>query len=142
VKAYRILLQALKDKDRVGLAKVAIRDKEHLASLRANGDVLVLETMFWPDEIRMPDFEDLGEDIEVREEEVKMAEMIIDNLTAEFDPASWIDASREAIEELARKKIEGEEIVAPEAPEPTKVVDLLDALKASVEATKSKRAAS
>ena len=142
VKAYRILLQALKDKERIGLAKVAIREKEHLATLRADGDVLVLETMFWPDEIREPEFEELGDDIDVREEEVKMAEMIIDNLTSEFEPAAWTDASREAIEELARKKIEGEEIVVPESPEPTKVVDLLDALKASVEATKSKRAAS
>ena len=142
VKAYRILLQALKDKDRVGLAKVAIREREHLASLRAIGNVLVLETMFWPDEIRVPDFEELGEDLEVRDEELQMAEMIIDNLTTEFEPSAWTDESREAVEELARKKIEGEEIVAPEAPEPTKVVDLLDALKASVEATKSKRAAS
>ncbi|MDH3498559.1 MAG: Ku protein [Acidimicrobiia bacterium] len=142
IKAYRILLQALKDKDRVGLAKVAIREKEQLATLRADGDVLVLETMFWPDEIRAPEFEELGEDVEVREEEVKMAEMIIDNLTFTFEPAAWKDESREAIEELARKKIEGEEIVAPQSPEPTKVVDLLDALKASVEATKAKRAAS
>ncbi len=142
LKAYQILLRALQEKGRVGLAKVAIRDKEHLATLRADGDVLVLETMFWPDEIRTPDFDELETDVDVRQEEVAMAEMIIDNLTAEFEPSAWKDESREAIEELARKKIEGEEIVAPESPEPTKVVDLLDALKASVEATKAKRAAS
>ena len=142
VKAYRILLQALQDKEKVGLAKVAIREKEQLATLRADGDVLVLETMFWPDEIREPAFEDLTEEIEIRDEEVAMAEMIIENLSSEFDPAAWTDSSREAIEELARKKIEGEEIVAPESPEPTKVVDLLEALKASVEATKATREAS
>ncbi len=69
-----------------------------------------------------------------------MAEMLIDNLTSGFDPANWTDATRERIEELARQKIEGEEIVAPETPEPTKVVDLLEALAASVEATKMQAA--
>ncbi len=100
-----------------------------------------METMYWPDEIREPAFEALDEEIEVRSEEVKMAEMIIDNLSADFDPAEWVDESRASIEDLAQKKLEGEEIVAPESPEPTKVVDLLEALKASVEATKAKRAA-
>ncbi len=98
--------------------------------------------MYWPDEIRAPAFEELEETVEIRQEELKMAQMIIDNLSAEFDPASWVDESRNAIEELARKKVDGEEIVAPDAPEPTKVIDLLEALKASVEATKEKRAAS
>ncbi len=100
-----------------------------------------METMFWPDEIRTATFEELDTDVEVRDEEVKMAEMIIDNLSADFDPAEWVDESRASIEDLAQKKLEGEEIVAPESPEPTKVVDLLEALKASVEATKAKRAA-
>ena len=119
-----------------------MREQEYLSTLRAMDGVLVLETMFWPDEIREPAFDELAENPEIRDEEVAMAKMIIDNLTAEFDPSAWTDSSREAIEELARKKVEGEEIVAPDAPEPTKVVDLLEALKASVEATKAKRAAS
>ena len=142
LKAYRILLQALRDKDRVGLAKFALREKEYLATLRADENVLILETMFWPDEIRAPGFEELQTDIEVRDEEVKMAEMIIDNLTSPFDTEAYQDPSRGAIEELARKKVEGEEIVSPETPEPTKVLDLLEALKASVEATKERKAAS
>ena len=137
VKAYEILRIALLEKNRVGICKVAIRDREHLATLRADGNVLILETMRRPDEIREASFEELETELEVREEEVKMAEMIIDNLTSEFDPAAWVDESRDAIQELAQKKIEGEEIVAPEMVEPTKVIDLLDALKASVEATKS-----
>ncbi len=139
VKAYEILRKALQDKNRVGIAKVAMRGKEHLATLRADGQVLILETMFWPDEIRDAAFEELDTDIEVRAEEIEMAEMIIDNLTAEFDPEQWVDSSRQAVEELAKAKIDGEEIVAPESPEPTKVIDLLDALKASVEATKAQR---
>ena len=140
VKAYRILLEALKDKGRVGLAKVSIRDKQQLATLRAKDGILVMETMYWPDEIRQPEFEELDADVDLRKEEVKMAEMLIDGLTAEFDPEAFKDSTREAIESAAQKKVEGQEIVAPEAPEPTKVVDLLEALKASVEATKKRKA--
>jgi DNA end-binding protein Ku len=140
VKAYRILLEALKDKGRVGLAKVSIRDKQQLATLRAKDGILVMETMYWPDEIRQPEFEELDQDVDLRKEEVKMAQMLIDGLTAEFDPEAFKDSTREAIETAAQKKVEGQEIVAPEAPEPTKVVDLLEALKASVEATKKRKA--
>ena len=140
VKAYKILLEALKDKGRVGLAKVSIRDKQQLATVRAKDGVLVMETMYWPDEIREPEFEELDSDVELRKEEVKMAQLLIDGLTAEFDPDAFKDSTREAIEVAAQKKVEGQEIVAPEAPEPTKVVDLLEALKASVEATKKRKA--
>ncbi|HSJ27389.1 MAG TPA: Ku protein [Acidimicrobiia bacterium] len=143
VKAYRILVDALRESDKVALAKVAIREKQHMAALRVGEDgVLVMETMFWPDEIRKPEFEELETEVEIRPEEVAMARSLIDNLTRSFEASEWVDTTREAVEELAAKKVAGEEIVAPEAPEPTKVVDLLEALKASVEATKSKRAAS
>ena len=99
--------------------------------------------MYWPDEIREPAFEELEADVEVSDAEVKMAEMIIDNLTAPFDPEQWVDESREAVEELAQRKMDGEEIVVTEgAPQPTGVVDLMEALKASVEATKAKKQAS
>ena len=136
-KAYSILRRALAEKNCLGIAKVAIRARVHLAALRALDDVLVLETMYWPDEVRPAGFETLNGEVEVRDNEVAMAEMLIENLTAEFDPAAWKDATRERIEELARKKIEGEEIVVPDTPEPTRVVDLLEALRASVEATRT-----
>ena len=136
------MLDALNASGKIGLAKVALRDKQYMATVRPNDGVLVLETMHWPDEIRAATFEELETDVEVRDEEVQMANMIIENLSREFDPDEWKDQTRETIEELAQKKIDGEEIVAPDAPEPTKVVDLLEALKASVEATKAKRAAS
>ena len=142
VKAYKILHDALVSKGKIGLAKVSLRDKQHLATIRAKEGVLVMETMFWPDEIRQAEFEELEGEVEVRAEEVKMAEMLIDGLTTEFDPSEFHDQSREAIEAAAKKKVEGQEIVAPEAPEPTKVVDLLEALKASVEQTKARKAAS
>jgi DNA end-binding protein Ku len=141
-KAYRILLEALGATERVGVCKVSIRDKQHLATLRVKDGVLVLETMFWPDEIRDAEFEELEGAVKVRKEEVKMAQMLIDGMTSPFEPEAFNDETREHIEEAARKKVEGEEIVAPEAPEPTKVIDLLEALKASVEATKARRAAS
>ena len=140
VKAYRILEEALKEKGRVGIAKVSIREKQQLATLRAKDGMIVMETMFWPDEVRAAEFEELEADIEVRPEEVEMAATIIDNLTRPFDADEFKDRTREVIEELAAKKVAGEEIVAPTSPEPTKVVDLLEALKASVEATKEKQA--
>ena len=140
IKAYHILLKALADKDMVGVAKAAIREREYLAVLRAEEGVIVLETMFWPDEIREPLFETLEEKVEIRDEELAMAEMIIDNLTSTFDPSAWHDESREAVEAAAQLKIDGQEIVAPDPPQPAGVLDLMEALKASVEATKAKKA--
>ncbi len=140
VKAYRILKEALEEKGRVGIAKVSVREKQQLATIRAKDDVIVMETMFWPDEIREAGFEELDADVEIRPEEVEMAATLIDNLTKPFDGSQFVDRTRETVEELAQKKVAGEEIVAPTSPEPTKVVDLLEALKASVEATKEKQA--
>jgi DNA end-binding protein Ku len=138
IKAYQILVSALQEKGMVGIARVAIREREYLATLRSSEGVIVLETMYWPDEIREPQFESLEEQVEVSPEEVRMAEMIIDNLAASFDPSAWNDDSREAVEAAAQRKVEGQEIVAPDSPQPTGVVDLMAALKASVEATKAK----
>ncbi len=141
IKAYRILEQALAEKGRIGIAKVSIREKQQLATIRAKDGVIVMETMFWPDEIRLAEFEELeATNIEIRPEEVEMAVSLIDNLTKPFDPAAYVDRTRETVEDLAAKKVAGEEIVAVASPEPTKVVDLLEALKASVEATKTKQA--
>lgn len=140
IKAYKILKKALEEKGRVGIARVSIREKTQLATIRVKDDVIVMETMFWPDEIRAGEFDELDADVEIRPEEVEMAASIIDNLTGPFVGEEYVDKTREAVEELAEKKIAGEEIVAPASPEPTKVVDLLDALKASVEATKEKQA--
>ncbi len=135
-KAYRILHVALARKNMVAIARVAIREREQMATLRAEEEAIVLEIMHWPDEIREPRFEYLDTPVEIRDEELAMAEMIIDNLTSPFDPSAWHDNSREAVEQAARKKIEGQEIVSPETPTATGVVDLMEALKASVEATK------
>jgi DNA end-binding protein Ku len=140
LKAYRLLQQALEAEGQVGIAKIALRDKEHLATVRLKDDVFVLETMHWPDEIREPVFEELDKRVTVRDPEVKMARQLIQQLSADFDPNEFIDEYRTRLEQLVEQKVEGQEItVAAEAEEePTKVVDLMEALKASVEEAKKK----
>jgi len=137
VKAYHLLREAMADDGKVALAKVAFRDKEHLATLRLRDNVFVLETMFWPDEIRVPKFDVLDESVELRPQEIRMARSLIDSLTDAFQPEEFHDDYRAALEELVQKKIQGEEITYTEEAEPSKVVDLMEALKASVEAAKA-----
>jgi DNA end-binding protein Ku len=142
LKAYTLLRQAMAEDGRVAVAKVAIREKEHLCALRFKDDVMVLETMFWPDEIRAADFEELDKDVKVRPQEVEMARSLIDNLTQEFHPEEFRDEYREALLQIVEKKVAGEEIEIVHEAEPTKVVDLMEALKASVEQTKKAAAGS
>jgi DNA end-binding protein Ku len=141
VKAYALLRQAMAEDGRVGIAKVSFRDKEHLAALRFKDQVFVLETMYWPDEIRAAEFEELDKDVKLRPQEVQMAKTLIENLTEDWNPEQYRDEYREALLEIVEKKAAGEEIVVQEAAEPTKVVDLMEALKASVAAAKKKPAA-
>ncbi len=142
IKPYQLLRQAMLEDGRVAIAKIAFREKEHLAALRFKDDVFVLETMYWPDEIRPAQFDVLDKKVTIRPQEVQMARTLIDNLTDEFRPQDYRDEYREALLEIIEKKAAGEEVEAPPEPEPTKVVDLMEALKASVEATKRKAAAS
>jgi DNA end-binding protein Ku len=140
VKPYTLLRQAMEEDGRVAVAKVAIREKEHLATLRYKDNVFIQETMFWPDEIRPTEFEELDKKVDVRPQEVQMAKSLIENLTSDFKPEEFKDEYREALLGIVEKKIAGEEIEAVPEPETTKIVDLMDALKASVEATKQKAA--
>jgi DNA end-binding protein Ku len=134
-KAYALLREAMSQDSRVGIAKVSFRDKEHLAALRFKDEAFVLETMYWPDEIRA--FEsDVDLDSKVRDQELQMARQLIENLTAEWNPEEFHDEYREAMLQIVEAKINGQEIESV-APEPTaKVVDLMEALKASVAAAK------
>ncbi len=133
VKAYGLLRKALGDEGLVALVKVAWRDKEHLATLRVKDNVFVLETMYWPDEIREPAFDELAEEPEVGEKEVAMARMLIDSMTDVFKPDEFRDTYREKLESLVQQKIDGQEIsvVDEEGPRGA-VVDLMEALRASV----------
>lgn len=140
LKAYKLLADALQAEGQVGLAKVALRDKEHLATIRLKEGVFVLETMHWPDEIREPEFEELSKRIEVRDPEVKMARQLIQQLSGEFHPSEFADEYRNRLQELADRKIEGEEItLARPTEEPAPVVDLMEALKASVAEAKKRK---
>jgi DNA end-binding protein Ku len=143
VKPYVLLRSALEQAERVAIVKVALRQRETLACLRARGGVLVLETMLWPDEIRTPDFAFLGEDVPVRPQEVAMAESLIAALAGDFDPGEYTDGYREALRQLIDAKVAGREVVVPAAVEGETggVVDLMAALRASVEQAKRARAA-
>ncbi|HJU82151.1 MAG TPA: Ku protein [Acidimicrobiia bacterium] len=141
-KAYKLFLRALTESGRVAVAKVTIREKERLCTLRVKEDLLVLETMTWPDEIRVPDFEQLKDNSRISAEELKMARLLIDHLAGEFDPSEFEDSYRQRLEDAIDAKIEGNEIeLAPAAAEPATVTNLLDALKASVDQTRAKRSA-
>jgi DNA end-binding protein Ku len=136
-KAYALLREAMSQVNKVGIAKVSFRDKEHLSALRFKDDAFVLETMYWPDEIRAFDA-DVDLDVKVREQELQMARQLIENLTADWHPEEFTDEYREGLLKIVEAKIAGEEIELVE-PEPTaKVVDLMAALKASVDAAKKK----
>jgi DNA end-binding protein Ku len=136
-KAYALLREAMSQDGRVGIAKVSFRDKEHLAALRFKDEAFVLETMYWPDEIRDAEFGDVDVDVKVRAQELATARQLIESLTAEWEPEAYTDEYREALMQIVEAKINGEEIEVIE-PEPTaKVVDLMEALKASVAAAKN-----
>ncbi|HXJ62125.1 MAG TPA: Ku protein [Actinomycetota bacterium] len=136
VKAYTLLREAMSDSSKVGIAKVSFRDKEHLAALRFAGDVFVLETMYWPDEIRAAEFEELQQPVKLRPQEVQMAQALIESLSGDWNPDEFTDDYREALMQIVEAKASGEEIVVQEQAEEAKVVDLMEALKASVEAAK------
>jgi DNA end-binding protein Ku len=139
-KAYALLREAMRQDDRVGIAKVSFRDKEHIAALRFKDDAFVLETMHWPDEVRDVDFGGVDVHAEVREQELAMARQLIDSLTSEWNPEEFSDAYREALTQIVEAKLNGQQIEVA-APEPTaKVVDLMEALKASVAAAKKQAA--
>ncbi|GLW62306.1 non-homologous end joining protein Ku [Actinomadura rubrobrunea] len=139
-KPYVLLRDALEASGRVALVKVALRQRESLATLRVRDGVFVLETMLWPDEIRTPDFPFLEEDIEVRKQELAMATSLIETMEGEFDPTEYKDAYREALQAVIEAKVEGREVTRPEeAAEEEPAADLLSALRASVEAAKKSR---
>jgi DNA end-binding protein Ku len=138
-KPYVLLRDALENSGQVAVVKIAIRQRESLATLRVREGVFVLETMLWPDEVRTPDFPFLDEDIEIRKQELSMATSLIESMEGEFDPTEYKDAYREALQAVIDAKIEGREVNRPEEAEEEPAADLLSALRASVEAAKKSR---
>jgi len=139
---YVLLRDALAASGQVAIVKIALRQRESLATLRVRDGVFVLEMMLWPDEIRTPAFGFLEESIEVRPQELQMARSLIETLTGDFAPEQYTDNYREALQAVIDAKVEGRELVAPSEPEQSSgtVVDLMSALRASVEAAKKDRA--
>ncbi len=137
IKPYSLLIRAMQAKGLIAIAKVAIRTKERLCALRARGDQLILETLYYPDEIRDPG-EAAAVD-EVSEEEMEMARALIEMLEEPFDPEKYKDQYREALMTIINAKLEGQEVATPEAAAPQPAVDLMAALRASVEAAKARK---
>lgn len=135
-RAYALLREALATQNKVGIAKVSFRDREHLAALRFKDDAFVLETMFWPDEIREADIPTV--DGEVREQELEMARTLIGSLTSPWDPTAYRDDYRAALLDIVEKKLAGETIETSPVEQPAAVVDLMEALRASVAAAKER----
>ena len=136
-KPYRLLLKALEQTGRVAIAKIVIRDKQHLACVRPGRDVLLLETMYYADELQLPES---GPAPAVRDAEKKMASSLIENLTTKWAPEKYHDRYRNELLDLLTKKAEGEPL-PPASTEPSgEVIDLMDALRRSVQATKAKPA--
>jgi len=143
-KPYALLRQALKDADRMAVVTVALRQRTSIAVLRVRpsddgDDVIVLQTMMWPDEVRQPDFSIEAGD--VKDSEVKMAHMLVETLAGDFDPSEFEDDYAGAVESLVKTKIEGGEVkkTATSTKSSGEVVDLLAALQKSVAAAKSAR---
>jgi len=140
-KAYTLLIEAMSQTNKVAIAKVVIRSKQTLAALRVKDGVLIMETIFWPDEIRSPASLDLGVDrAKLHDNEIKMAVSLIENLSTDFEPAKYQDEYRKALWELIESKIVGKEVVAAApAADRGNVVDLMEALKASVKLAEETR---
>lgn len=139
-KAYALLREALRKTGKIGVAQITIRSKQTLGVLRVLEDCLLLETIFYPDEIRAADqvpYVPAGQDLPVKE--LEMAEKLIENLTTPFDATKYKDEYRARVQEAVEQKIHGQQIVESPSPKPEKVVDLMEALKASLEATKPKK---
>lgn len=141
LKPFALLMRALQETNRVAIAKVTLRQKEQLCSLRIFGNTIVLETMFYADEVRSTrDLAVPGEDVQINDRELTMAKSIVDMLTGDFDYEQYKDNYREALLEIISKKAEGQTIEAPQ-PAAAKITDLTEALRASVEAIRQRKAA-
>jgi len=143
-RAYALLRQAMLDEKKVGVATFVLRNKQHLVAIRPEHKVLALETMYFADEVRDPaaELDTLpGDDVSFRDREVETAKLLIDSMTTEWEPERYRDTYREAVEDLISAKSRGEVVTYEREAEPAPVVDLMEALRASVEAARGKRSA-
>lgn len=142
-KPYVLLRDAMSSTNRAAVVKVALRQRESIALIRARDNVLLMHTMLWPDEIRDLGFAEPPGEVKASKSEVTMAKSFIKELEADFDPSQFTDSYREALEAVVQSKLSGVPLVESEEEEgeTAEVVDLVAALKASVAAAKKKREA-
>ncbi len=135
LKPYVLLRQTLADTDLTAIVKVAMRQKQQLGVLRVRENVLMLQTMLWPDEVREPHFDILDTDVDIRPQELTMAASLVESLAGDFDPAEYHDGYREQLLAMIDAKVHGGEGIGP-AEQPSaeggEVVDLLTALRESL----------
>ncbi|WP_340269441.1 Ku protein [Aquipuribacter nitratireducens] len=146
-KPYALLREALRETDRMAVVTITVRRRESMAVLRVRDDVIVLQTLLWPDEVREADFDVLSADVEVRPQELAMAASLVESMASDFDPSEFSDSYTEALRELIAAKAEGGEGV--QAPvervsddQDAQIVDLMAALRESVERTSAARGTS
>jgi DNA end-binding protein Ku len=138
---YVLLLNAMKETGMAALGRMVIRGNENLCLIRAKGDALVLETLFLAEDVRSEaEIDEAVEAIEVREPELELARQLIDSLAGEWEPSELHSEYRENLRDLLEAKLKGEEISVPEPVEEAPVVDLMEALKKSVAASKTRSA--
>jgi len=139
-KVYELLRRAMEETNKVAVARVVIRSRESLAALRVCGGTLVMSTMHYPDEIRQAGvLPEMNYQVSLHDNEVKMAVNLINNLSAEFRPEKYTDTYRQKLMEVIQSKITGEAVEVPARPETGKVVDLMEALKASINLAREDR---
>jgi DNA end-binding protein Ku len=141
VKPFSLLKRALEDTSKVAVAKVALRDREHLCLIQPEGNTLLCNTLNWPDEIRSTEELNLPQNVKLSDKEVTMATSLIDNLTDTFRPERYTDDYKAAFQQIVDQKMQGLQVTAPTPTQEPRVMDLMAALKASVEATKQGRKA-
>lgn len=144
VKPYELLRAALQETDRVAIVTISIRTRMTVALLRVRGNVIALQTMLWPDEIRDAQFPvlDEGAETETKPAELAMAQMLVESLTGDYEPADYVDDYEQAVKDVVRAKLSDGEVTAPaetDDGDSAQVVDLLAALQQSVDRARAAR---
>lgn len=148
-KAYVLLRQALEKTDRLAIVKFAMRQRTRLAALRVKDDVLVMQSLLWPDEVRDAEFDSLSEEVKVSDAELKMAAQLVESLATDFEPEKFTDEYQDQLHQLIEAKIEQGDTLDTEATfgeqasaEEGEVIDLMEALRRSIETKRGSAASS
>lgn len=136
IKPFALLSRALSETNKVAVAKIALRDREHLCLIQVEGNALLCNTLNWPDEIRSADELNLPTNVKISDKEVQMATSLIENLSDSFKPERYTDDYKAAFEQIVEQKMKGQKLTVATPAKEAPVMDLMAALKASVEATR------